>query len=182
MNTVGRFRWVQFGVSILALITVVGYGGSRALARTHATTPVRQAAASRANDIVAQAKAAVAIYAGPQTTWLGPASAPKIARGMKVVYLSGDEQNDISHEYGVYMQQAAAKIGWQVTVIDGKGSPTTWLSGMNQAIALKPNGIVMFADAASLQDPIRKAVAQGIKWSASTRPGCPGRSRNCTSS
>ena len=49
-------------------------------------------------------------------------------------------------------------------MIDGKGSPTSWLAGMNQAIALKPDGIAMFADAASLQDPIKAGAAQGIKF------------------
>jgi len=47
------------------------------------------------------------------------------------------EQNDISHLYGVYIKEAGQKLGWDVTVIDGKGSPTSWLAGMNQAIALK---------------------------------------------
>lgn len=116
----------------------------------------------QAQDMVATAKAAVAKYAGPQTTWEGPTSGPAPTKGMKVVYLSGDEQNDISHEYGLYMQQAGAHLGWDVTVIDGKGSPTSWLAGFNQAIALKPQGIAIFADAASLKDSIATANAQGI--------------------
>jgi ribose transport system substrate-binding protein len=115
-----------------------------------------------ADDIVAAAKADVERYAGPQTKWEGPTSAPKPMAGMKIVYLSGDEQNDISREYGIYMKEAAAKLGWDLQVIDGKGSPTGWLAGLNQAIALKPNGIAMFADAASLKDPINAAKAQGI--------------------
>jgi ribose transport system substrate-binding protein len=122
------------------------------------------APAARSQDAVAQAKADVARYAGPQTKWEGPTSAPKPDAGKSIVYLSGDEQNDISHLYGVYIKEAAEKLGWKVTVIDGKGSPTSWLAGMNQAIALKPNGIAMFADAASLKDPISSGVAQGIKF------------------
>lgn len=113
-------------------------------------------------DGVADAKAAVEKYAGPQTTWEGPSSAPKPMKGMKIVYLSGDEQNDISREYGLYMKQAAEKLGWSLTVIDGKGSPSTWVSGFNQAIALNPNGIAIFADAKSLQDPIKTAVGKEI--------------------
>src|SRR5205085_10159960 len=94
------------------------------------------AASAFADDaqVVADAKAAVAKYAGPQTVWEGPTSAPKPEAGKKVVFLSGDEQNDISHLYGVYIKEAGEKLGWQVTVIDGKGSPTSWLAGMNQAI------------------------------------------------
>ena len=102
-------------------------------------------------DAVSDAKAAVERYSGPQTKWEGPTAAPKPDKGKKVVFLSGDEQNDISHLYGTYIKQAGEKLGWEVTIIDGKGSPTSWLAGMNQAIALKPDGIALFADAASLR-------------------------------
>ncbi len=115
-----------------------------------------------ADDSVAAARAAVERYAGPQTKWEGPTSAPMPKKGMTLVYLSGDEQNDISREYGLYMKEAAAKLGWTVTIIDGKGSPSSWVSGFNQAIALKPDGIAIFADAKSLQEPIRTAVDKGI--------------------
>jgi ribose transport system substrate-binding protein len=117
---------------------------------------------ARAADIVADATKAVAAYAGAQTEWTGPTSSPKPMPGKKVVYLSGDEQNDISRSYGLYMKEAGEQLGWQVTVIDGKGSPTSWLAGLNQAIALKPDGIAMLADAASLQEPLGAAKAQGI--------------------
>ena len=115
-----------------------------------------------AADDTAAAAAAVAKYAGPQTTWEGPTAAPAPAKGMTIVYLSGDEQNDISREYGLYMKQAAEHLGWKLSVIDGKGSPANWVAGFNQAIALKPNGIAIFADAKSLQGPIRDADKQGI--------------------
>ena len=125
-------------------------------------------------DAVSDAKTAVMKYAGPQTTWEGPTKAPKPEPGKKVVFLSGDEQNDISHLYGVYIKQAGEKLGWSVTIIDGKGSPTSWLAGMNQAIALKPDGIALFADGASLQDPIKAGVAQGLKFVGLHAAGYPG--------
>jgi ribose transport system substrate-binding protein len=139
-----------------------------------ATTAIALSPAAGADDAVAQAKKDVERYSGPQTKWDGPTSAPKPDTGKSVVFLSGDEQNDISHLYGVYMKQAAEKIGWKVTIIDGKGSPTSWLAGMNQAIALKPNGIAMFADAASLKDPIKAGVAQGIGFVGLHAAGLPG--------
>src|SRR5262249_22287214 len=76
-------------------------------------------------DIVSDAKAAVERYSGPQTKWEGPTTAPKPDKGKKVVFLSGDEQNDISHLYGTYIKEAGEKLGWEVTIIDGKGSPTS---------------------------------------------------------
>ncbi|MGA9851246.1 MAG: hypothetical protein WBQ45_26860, partial [Roseiarcus sp.] len=57
-------------------------------------------------DAVSDAKTAVAKYAGPQTTWEGPTKGPKPEAGKKIVFLSGDEQNDISHLYGVYIKEA----------------------------------------------------------------------------
>jgi ribose transport system substrate-binding protein len=131
-------------------------------------------AAPAVADAVGDAKAAVAKYAGPQTTWEGPTKAPKPEPGKKIVFLSGDEQNDISHLYGVNIKEAAQKLGWDVTIIDGKGSPTSWLAGMNQAIALRPHGIALFADAASLQDPIKAGIAQGIKFVGLHAAGLPG--------
>ncbi len=156
----GRMVKVAIGVAMVSFIALPGFAMPRM--------------ADAASDMVAKAKAAVAEYAGPQTTWKGPTSGPKPAKGMKIVYLSGDEQNDISHEYGVYIQQAAAKIGWSATVIDGKGSPTSWLAGMDQAIALKPNGIVMFADAKSLQPAITRGLAEGVKFVGIHAAGLPG--------
>jgi ribose transport system substrate-binding protein len=138
------------------------------------TATIAVSSAAHADDAVAQAKLDVARYAGPQTKWEGPTSAPKPDAGKSIVFLSGDEQNDISHLYGVYLKQAAEKIGWKATVIDGKGSPTSWLAGMNQAIALKPNGIAMFADAASLKDPIKSGVAEGISFVGLHAAGLPG--------
>jgi ribose transport system substrate-binding protein len=151
--------------------------GSRSLlAGSAALAAVMFALASpgHADDAVAKAKADVARYSGPQTTWEGPSAAPKPDAGKSIVFLSGDEQNDISHLYGQYIKQAGEKIGWKVTIIDGKGSPTSWLAGMNQAIALKPDGIAMFADAASLKDPISAGVAQGIKFVGLHAAGLPG--------
>jgi ribose transport system substrate-binding protein len=145
-----------------------------AIAALTATAMIVLSPGGRADDAVAQAKADVARYAGPQTKWEGPTAAPKPDAGKSIVFLSGDEQNDISHLYGVYIKQAAEKVGWKVTIIDGKGSPTSWLAGMNQAIALRPNGIAMFADAASLKDPIKAGVAQGISFVGLHAAGLPG--------
>ena len=119
-------------------------------------------APAHADAVLDQAIANVKKFSGPQTTWDGPTSGPALVKDKTIVFLSGDEQNDISHLYGTYMKEAADKIGWKLTVIDGRGSPTSWLAGLNQAIALKPDGIAMFADAASLQDPLKTATAAGI--------------------
>ncbi|MHB1171146.1 MAG: substrate-binding domain-containing protein [Lacisediminihabitans sp.] len=97
-----------------------------------------------------------------QTTWTGPASGPKASPGKHIVYMSGDQQNSLDKAYGDSLVVAAKSIGWSVTIIDGKGSPTGWLAGMDQAIGLHPDGIAIFADAASLKDAIKAANAAKI--------------------
>ncbi|MEQ9688982.1 MAG: substrate-binding domain-containing protein [Bauldia litoralis] len=115
-----------------------------------------------AQDIVEEAKKDLVIYAGPQTDWRGPTSSPKPEAGKKIAYISNDENNDASRAWGVAIQEAGSKIGWEVTIIDGKATPVGWINAFNQAIALGVDGIVTSADAASLQEPIGEAVAKNI--------------------
>lgn len=127
-----------------------------------AFTSLLATAPARADAFMDQVKAEVVRYAGPQSDWRGPTSAPKPETGKLVAYLSTDEQNDASREWGQAITEAGAKIGWKVVTIDGHGSPVGWQAGLNQAIALKVNGIVTNADAASLQAPIKDARAANI--------------------
>lgn len=115
-----------------------------------------------ADDIVEQAKKDLVIYAGPQNEWRGPTSSPKPLAGKKIAYISNDENNDSSRAWGVAIKEAGAKLGWDVTIIDGKATPVGWINAFNQAIALNVDGIVTSADAASLQEPIKDAMAKKI--------------------
>jgi ribose transport system substrate-binding protein len=109
-----------------------------------------------------QVKQEVVRYAGPQSDWRGPTSAPKPEPAKHIAYMSTDEQNDASREWGTAIKEAGEKVGWDVTIIDGHGSPVGWQAGLNQAIALKVDGIVTNADAASLQPQIKEANSKGI--------------------
>ena len=116
----------------------------------------------RADEVTTSAMEAIETYAGPQTEWLGPTASPKPEPGKSIVYLSNDENNNASRAWGEAIKEAADKVGWTVTIIDGKATPTGWINGLNQAIALKADGIITSADAASLQEPIESAKAAGI--------------------
>ena len=127
-----------------------------------------------AQDIVADAKAALVAYAGPQSDWRGPTTSVKPEAGKKIVYISNDENNDASRAWGVAITEAGGKVGWSVTVIDGKASPVGWINAFNQAIALGADGIVTSADAASVQEPIAAAKAAGIPIVGIHAAGLPG--------
>ena len=120
------------------------------------------AAPARADAFMDGVKAEVVKFAGPQSDWRGPTSAPKPDSGKLIVYMSTDEQNDASREWGQAIQEAGAKIGWKVVIVDGHGTPVGWQQGLNQAIALKADGIVTNADAASLKPIIMDANDKGI--------------------
>ena len=119
-------------------------------------------ATTAAADAVEEAQEEIERYAGPQTEWFGPESAPEPEPDKSIVYLSNDENNNASRAWGVAIAEAAERIGWEVTVIDGQATPTGWINGMNQAIALQVDGIVTSVDAASVQEPIENAQAAGI--------------------
>src|ERR1700690_4054993 len=104
-------------------------------------------ASAQADAFMNQVHQEVVRFAGPQSDWRGPTSAPKPAAGKLIAYMSTDEQNDASREWGTAIQEAGAKAGWKVTIIDGHGTPVGWQAGLNQAIALKVDGIVTNADA-----------------------------------
>jgi ribose transport system substrate-binding protein len=129
---------------------------------------------AKADAFMDEVKAEVEKYAGAQSDWRGPTTAPKLATGKKVAYLSSNQQNDASREWGTHIANIGKKIGWEVIIIDGRGSPVGWQEGVNQAIALKVDGIVMDADAASLQPQIQDAISKGITVVGIHASGFPG--------
>ncbi len=70
---------------------------------------------------------------------------------------------------GVYVdvadgiKAAAKKLGWKVTVFDGKFSPTTQLAGVQQAIAAGADGIISYAlDCPPIKNGLIQAKTAGI--------------------
>lgn len=160
----------------MTYLVPLGAAGLCALAACSSGPGATAGTASTVSPQVAAIKNAVTQMQDAQTTWTGPTTGPVASPGKRIVYLSGQESNSLDAAYGQYLQQAASKIGWTVTIIDGQGTPTGWLAGMNQAIALHPAGIIIFADATSLQQPIQVAQADhipviGLHASQTTGPG-----------
>ena len=115
-----------------------------------------------AADLMAEVKNDLAKYAGPQNIWHGPTTSPKPVPGKKLAYVACSESSDYCHGLGVAMSQAAKELGWQLTVIDGKGTPVGWISAFNQAIALKVDGIITTADGQSIKEPLAEAGRRNI--------------------
>src|SRR5581483_2458351 len=121
------------------------------------------------------AKDYIAKASAPVTEWTGPTSGPK-AQGKKlIVYASADQRNGGASGVGDGAAEAAKAIGWDFRVLDGQGSVPGRTSALTQAIALKPDGIILGTiDAAEQAPMIEQAVAAGIKvvgWHSGAAPG-----------
>jgi ribose transport system substrate-binding protein len=94
-------------------------------------------------DQLSDAKALLAKYAQHVTSWDGPTTGPKATAGKNVVVLAGDMKNGGILGVTEGFQEAAKVVGWHVRVIDGAGTVSGRTSAFSQALALKPDGIVI---------------------------------------
>lgn len=116
-----------------------------------------------ADDAVANAQKIVAATSTPNAPWGGPTTGPKAAAGKTIIYVSTDQRNGGALGAGEGVKQAAAKIGWTFKAIDGQGSVSGRASGLAQAIASKPDVIVLGGiDATEQASAIQDAAKQGI--------------------
>jgi ribose transport system substrate-binding protein len=67
-----------------------------------------------------------------------PDNRPESPPGKNIVFVSCGAFNQICLSVGKSVAEASNKIGWKVTIIDGRGHASGWLSAWNQALALKP--------------------------------------------
>jgi ribose transport system substrate-binding protein len=132
--------------------------------------------AARAQDAyLTMAKAYIARVTAPGAPWTGPTTGAK-AQGRKlVVYVSSDQRNGGPQGAGDGAQEAAKAIGWDLRILDGQGSVQGRTTALNQAIALKPDGIILGNIDTQEQAPVmRKAAMLGIRlvgWHIAPTPG-----------
>lgn len=114
-------------------------------------------------DAVSDAKAIMDAASKPNPPWDGPSAGPKAEPGKTVVYVSTDQRNGGARGAGEGAQEAAEKIGWTFRLIDGQGTVAARSSGLQQAIASKPDVIVLGGiDATEQATAIEEAAKQGI--------------------
>ena len=106
----------------------------------------------------------------------GPTSGPKAAEGKTVVVLAADMKNGGILGVTKGVEEAAAKIGWTVRVLDGAGSVQGRTAAFGQAMALKPDGIIINGfDATEQQAALEGVVAAKIpmvSWHSGPKIGC----------
>ncbi|MCU0906493.1 MAG: substrate-binding domain-containing protein [Rhodobacteraceae bacterium] len=111
-----------------------------------------------------------------QQAFDGPTTGPRAAEGKTIVVLAGDMKNGGILGVTNGIEEAAARIGWTVNVLDGAGSVQSRAAAVGQALALQPDGIVINGfDAAEQQAALDGVVAAGIpmvSWHSGPKIGC----------
>lgn len=106
----------------------------------------------------------------------GPSAGPKAAAAKTVVVLAADMKNGGILGVSNGIQEAAKKIGWSVKVIDGAGSVAGRTAAVGQALALKPDGLVINGfDAAEQQaalEGVKTAKIPMVSWHSGPKIGC----------
>ena len=107
--------------------------------------------------------AAVGLPTFAQVAFDGPTTGPKAAEGKTIVVLAGDMKNGGILGVTTGIEEAAAKIGWTVKVLDGAGSVQSRSGAVGQALALNPDGVVINGfDAAEQQTALEGVTAAKI--------------------
>lgn len=141
---------------------------SVALAALAAAGPAFADAMSNAEEVVKK-------YASRVDTWNGPTTGPKAAKNKSIVILAADMKNGGILGVVKGIQEAADAVGWDVKVLDGAGSISGRTAAFGQAMALKPDGIIINGfDAVEQKTSMDQAKAAGIpmvSWHAGTNVG-----------
>lgn len=111
-----------------------------------------------------------------ETAFDGPRSGPTAAEGKTIVVLAGDLKNGGILGVTNGVEEAAAKIGWEVRVLDGAGSIQGRTAAIGQALALKPDGLIVNGfDAVEQQAALEGVVSASIPmvaWHSGPKIGC----------
>lgn len=130
---------------------------------------------AHADDYVDKAKAYIQSITAPGAPWTGPTSGPKAQEKKLIVFVNYDQRNSGGRAVGEFAAEAAKIMGWDYRVLDGQGTVSGQTAAMNQAITLKPDGIILGSvDALEHNPEISQAVSQGVKvvsWHSGTTAG-----------
>jgi ribose transport system substrate-binding protein len=106
----------------------------------------------------------------------GPTAGPKAAEGKTIVVLAADMKNGGILGVTTGVEEAAAKIGWTVRVLDGAGSVQGRTAAFGQAMALMPDGIIINGFDATEQQAAIEGVAAAkvpmVSWHSGPKIGC----------
>jgi ribose transport system substrate-binding protein len=155
---------------LCAALSGHGQGAVRPAAHHPASLTATSAALSmpEARQIVGQASQ-------PGARWSGPQSGPAAQSGKTIAVLTEDLRNGGILGVAQGVREAAGAIGWTVGIFDAKGTPAGRAKAFAEALASKPDGLVLCgADAlenkAALESFAERRVPV-VGWHSGSKPG-----------
>ncbi len=131
--------------------------------------------AAHADEFLDMAKKKVATATMAADKWDGPTTGPKAAAGKTIVFVAADMKNGGIVGVSKGVEEGGKAIGWTVRVIDGQGSVSGRTAALNQALALKPAGIVVGGfDTTEQKAAFEGAAKAGVPlvgWHSGEKPG-----------
>ncbi len=128
-----------------------------------------------ADDFLDAAKKKVSVATMTKEVWDGPITGPKAAAAKTIVFVAADLKNGGILGVSKGTEEAGAAIGWTVRVIDGQGTVSGRTAALNQALALKPAGIVVGGFDTTEQKVAFEAAAKSgvplVGWHSGEKPG-----------
>lgn len=128
-----------------------------------------------AEDFVDTARQKVAVVTKSQDKWDGPTSGPKATAAKTIVFVAADLKNGGILGVSNGVEEAGKTMGWTVRVIDGQGTVSGRTAALNQALALKPAGIVVGGfDTTEQKVAFQSAATLGVPlvgWHSGEKPG-----------
>ncbi|WP_442811303.1 substrate-binding domain-containing protein [Streptomyces sp. NBC_00481] len=125
--------------------------------------------------VQAEARSAVGRAERTDVPWNGPTSGPEAVTGRTIVYVAQTMTNPGVAGAADGVREAARVIGWNLRVIDGGGTPAGIQAAMNEAVTLRPSGIVIGGfDPGATSQQVARAEQAGIPligWHAVAAPG-----------
>jgi ribose transport system substrate-binding protein len=107
--------------------------------------------------VVAAAKKTTAKNLVPPNEWHGPTRSPPAAKGKKITIISCLQASDCSID-AAGTAEAAKAIGWEPTIVDGKGDIAVYNASIRTAVNNSADGIINIALPVPLiQDGLRYA-------------------------
>jgi ribose transport system substrate-binding protein len=162
--TSGLSRRVCLGVTAVAVTTTLAACGSaKPAAPSSSGAPSAADAAAAAAPGKATAQAAIdKAKAAPAFQPNAPVDMKKLA-GKKITVLASTMAVPFVADIANGAKEAAGVVGWDATVVDGKGSVTEWSRIVSQAVSQKVDGIVTVgASPAQMKPAVAAAKAAGI--------------------
>ena len=133
------------------------------------------ASMAQGNEFLEMAKKKVATATMVKDKWDGPTAGPKAVAGKTIVFVAADMKNGGIVGVSKGVEEAGKAIGWTVRVIDGQGSVSGRTAALNQALALKPAGIVVGGfDTTEQKAAFEGATKAGVPlvgWHSGEQPG-----------